>query len=50
MQKQKNPILAPWDLILQWWISDRKKIVDDHLTNIPTTFGSNWPVVSEKKI
>ena len=30
-----------------WWISDKKKpikIVENHLMNIPTKFGSNWPI------
>jgi hypothetical protein len=29
-----------------WWISNKKKhikIVENHLMNIPTKFGSNWP-------
>ena len=28
-----------------WWISEKKtiKIVENHLMNIPTKFGSNWP-------
>jgi len=30
-----------------WWISNKKKpiqIVEDHLMNIPTKFGFNWPI------
>ena len=49
-----RPLLTPLGLLFLLYVllinKENINFVWNHPINIPSTFGSNWPVVSEKEI